>query len=60
MTRGGQYLYPKAVMRTVSEKTLRIDPANSRYHIVTNNLAGFMDDEYCCIRPERTLQEANR
>ena len=54
------YLYLKAVMQMVSEKTLRIDPADGQCHSVTNNLAGFVDDEYYYIRLERTLQEANR
>ena len=54
------YLYLKAVMQMVSEKTLRIDPADGQCHGVTNNLAGFVDDEYYYIRLERTLQEANR
>ena len=54
------YLYLKAVMQMVSEKTLRIDPADGQCHSVTNNLAGFADDEYYYIRLERTLQEANR
>ena len=54
------YLYLKAVMQMVSEKTLRIDPADGQCHSVTNNLAGFIDDEYYYIRLERTLQEANR
>ena len=54
------YLYLKAVMQMVSEKTLRIDSADGQCHSVTNNLAGFVDDEYYYIRLERTLQEANR
>ena len=54
------YLYLKAVMQMVSEKTLRIDPADGQCHSVTSNLAGFVDDEYYYIRLERTLQEAHR
>ena len=54
------YLYLKAVFEMAEEGTLRIDPADGQCHSVTNNLAGFMDNEYYYIRLERTLQEVNR
>ena len=57
---GKSIRYLKAIFEMAEEGTLRLERADGRCSGVTNNLAGFMDDEYYYVRLERTLQEVNR